>query len=66
MNPQEAPKTCSDCVCKCHKCAPVCIVLIGVAFLLQALGWLSEGVVSYAWPILLILFGAGKMCKCCK
>lgn len=53
----------------CHKMVPVYLVLIGVAFLLQALGVLSASLVAVVWPILLILIGVQKMmgsrCGCC-
>ena len=56
--------------CKCHKMGPLLIILIGVTFLLGALGYVSEGTVAIVWPILLILIGmkkmGGGMCKCCK
>lgn len=57
--------------CKCvhHQMVPLFIVLIGLTFLLQAFGVLSDYFVSLAWPILLILIGLqkmfGRMCKCC-
>lgn len=59
-----------DCACKCHKAGPMIIVLIGVTFLLGALGYVSQGTVAIVWPILLILLGLKKlggagMCKCC-
>jgi len=56
-------------VCKCahHKAVPVCIILIGLAFLLQTLNMMSAGAVAVIWPVLLIVIGAVKMmkCKCC-
>jgi uncharacterized membrane protein len=46
------------------------IVLIGLSFLLQALGILTVGFVAVAWPILLIIAGlsklAGRKCECCE
>lgn len=60
-----------DCAakCKCHKAGPLLFVLIGVAFLLGALGYVSQDTVDVVWPILLILLGlkkmCGGMCKCC-
>lgn len=66
---------CKDCgtgmSCKCphHKMVPLFIVLIGLTFLLEALGVVSVGFANVAWPILLILIGLQKMmrgmCKCC-
>jgi uncharacterized membrane protein len=59
-----------ECACACHKMVPVLIVLLGLLFLLQALGILSAAVTGIIWPILLILIGLKKMlknnCKCCK
>lgn len=56
----------SGCRCTHHIVAPIAAILIGVAFILQAAGWLSPAVVSYAWPVLLIIAAAGKLCKCCR
>ncbi len=63
MNPNEAPKTC--CPCKHHVIGPLAIILIGVAFLLSNLGVITGSVVGIIWPILVIIWGVGKMCKCC-
>ena len=56
--------------CACHKMVPALIMLIGLAFLLQALGVLSASFVALAWPVLLILIGLKKMtagmCGCCS
>jgi len=67
MNPQENQKVCesSGCHCHCHWVGPVAIVLIGVAVLLQTLGVFSAYVTGIVWPILLIILGATKLCKCC-
>lgn len=58
-----------SCKCPHHKMVPLFIVLIGLTFLLQAFGVLSDYFVSFAWPVLLILIGLQKMfkgvCKCC-
>ena len=55
--------------CKCthHKLVPLCIALIGLAFLLLQLNVLAEATVGVVWPILLIVIGITKMakCKCC-
>jgi hypothetical protein len=51
------------CSCPHHKVVPLLIVLIGVAFLLQALGVLTAETVSMVWPIGLILIGLMKMSK---
>jgi hypothetical protein len=60
-------------VCKCphHKVVPVLIVLLGLAFLLEAWGTLSASAVNIIWPVIVILIGLMKignssgMCKCC-
>jgi hypothetical protein len=58
-------------MCKCphHKAIPLFIVLIGVVFLLQALGMITAQFAGIAWPVLIILIGLQKMfagmCKCC-
>ena len=58
------------CGCPCHKAVGVFILLIGVMFLLGALGVIGEHTVSIVWPVLLILVGLkkmfGGMCKCCS
>lgn len=59
-------------ICKCphHIAVPLSIALIGLAFLLEQLGWVSSGFVSLAWPILLIIIGLTKLgksyCNCCS
>jgi K+ transporter len=57
-------------VCKCphHKVMPLAVLLIGVVFLLQAMGTVSAMFVMYAWPILLIVAVLPKLggCKCCS
>lgn len=58
-------------MCKCphHKAVPLFIVLIGLVFLLRALGTISMSAADVAWPILLMAIGLqkmmGGMCKCC-
>ena len=58
------------CCCPCHKAVGVLILLIGLTFLLGALGVIGEHMVSLVWPVLLILLGLKKtfsgMCKCCS
>ena len=58
-------------VCSCghHKVVPIAVLLVGVAFLLEALGVLTADAVGIIWPILVIV-GGGMMlmrgkCKCC-
>lgn len=57
------------CPCPHHKVKPVCILLIGLAFLFAKLGWLPMETVSWIWPILLVVIGGTKLfsgkCKCC-
>ena len=57
------------CQCPHHKMVPSLMVLFGLAFLLKALGVLTDSFVDVAWPILVILAGGMKMmenkCKCC-
>lgn len=57
------------CGCPHHKMVPLFIFLIGLLFLLKAIGYLSASVVDETWPILLMLIGLQKMlsgiCKCC-
>lgn len=56
-------------VCKCphHMMMPWLIILIGVDFLLGALGVLTWNFVDITWPILVIILGIGKLvrCGCC-
>lgn len=58
-------------VCKCphHNVWSWLVVLFGVVFLGQAFGWWDASVVSYVWPIIVIVAGLvgvfGKNCKCC-
>ncbi len=58
-----------SCRCMHHKMMPFFILLLGLTFLLQALGILPADIVGYIWPILLILIGLQKMfgnkCHCC-
>lgn len=55
------------CGCGHHKVGPLLISLIGLLFLLKALGYMSAATLDVAWPVLLILIGLmkGGMCKCC-
>lgn len=72
MNPENNDKVCEGgghcggcCKCMHHSVAPIAVMLIGVAFLLQAFGVLQSNIVSMAWPVLLIVAASTKMCKCC-
>jgi energy-coupling factor transporter transmembrane protein EcfT len=57
------------CNCMHHKVVPLVIVLIGLAFLLQAFNVLTPMFVAIAWPVLVIIAGltklGGRSCKCC-
>ncbi len=64
MNPNQP--TGKMCNCPHHKTVAWMIVLIGVTFLLGALGAFSSMAVNVIWPILLIIGGFSKMCKCCS
>ncbi len=65
MQPGEDKKCC----CPCHMAGGILIVLIGLAFLLNAFDVIGQRVLSITWPILLMLYGAKKACKgkckCC-
>lgn len=58
-------------MCKCphHHMVPFFIVLIGLVFLLRALGAISMQTADVLWPIVLMCIGFQKMargmCKCC-
>jgi len=56
------------CNCPHHKVLPVMLVLIGLDFLLGAIGVLTANFVAITWPILLIILGCVKMvrCGCCS
>lgn len=47
----------------------IIILVIGLAFLLQALGFISVSAWQFIWPTLLIIAGMGIICKekgkCC-
>ena len=60
MENNNAPK----CGCVCHKAGGVLILLIGLDFLLGNLGVLSQRIVGIAWPVLVMIFGLKKLCKC--
>lgn len=56
------------CTCPHHKFGAILIILFGLTFLLGTMGVLSGMFVSYAWPVLVILFGLARLmggsCKC--
>jgi hypothetical protein len=72
MPPNEAHHMMMNGMCKCphHKVVPGLITLIGLLFLMNALGWLSAGTLAWTWPLALTLIGVMKlsrgMCKCCS
>lgn len=62
---------CEHCGCKCphHKVVPGLVVLFGLAFLLEALGYMTMQTLKIVWPALVVLAGFTKWgssrCKCC-
>ena len=64
--PQASEK---KCFCACHKMVGLFIALIGLTFLLRALGAVSDRTVSIIWPFLVMLAGIQitfrNKCKCC-
>ena len=59
MNEQDNSKT-----CKCRKVMPWALILIGIAALLADFSILTWAAYNIIWPILVILVGVSKMCKC--
>ena len=47
-----------------HKMFAWLVVLFGLTFLLGAMNILTASAVSIIWPILVIIAGIKKMCKC--
>ena len=58
------------CGCKHHKVVPLLITLFGLAFLLEAMGWIRYDFFNLLWPVLIILGGLtmlfGSRCGCCN
>jgi len=58
-----------SCSCPHHSMTAVFILLFGLLFLLEAFGVFDMVFVSYAWPILVILYGLNRLfrrkCNCC-
>ena len=58
----------SMCGCPHHKVVPLCITLIGLAFLAGQMNWIAWSTANAVWPILLIIIGLTKLmgpgCKC--
>lgn len=57
------------CGCGCHHFVPVLVILFALVFLLEALGYVGNLVVSVIWPILVGLGGIALLgedkCGCC-
>jgi len=57
------------CHCGHHKMMPVLVIIFGLVFLLAEFNVLTWGFVNVTWPILIIIFGVGKLmsgkCTCC-
>jgi hypothetical protein len=49
------------CACPHHKITPLIFILIGLVFLLKAMGAMSAVTVSYSWPLLVIIYGLAKI-----
>ncbi len=62
----EATNTAGTCggANKCKMIGGILVVLFGLLFLAKALGWVSADTVNMVWPILVIVAGAGKLCRC--
>jgi hypothetical protein len=59
----------SGCKCPCSKMLwGLIMIVIGVLFLLKALGYVDQKVVDITWPALLIIVGLKKLCgkRLCK
>ncbi len=58
--------------CKCphHKVGAIFIVLLGLLFLLNALGYVGDHTTAVVWPVIVILIGLQKIfkrrCNCCS
>ncbi|MEK7539976.1 MAG: DUF5668 domain-containing protein [Patescibacteria group bacterium] len=57
------------CHCPHHHALPVLVILFGLTFLLQAFGLLTDTLVGYIWPCIVIAAGLYKLisgvCSCC-
>ncbi|MBY0369884.1 DUF5668 domain-containing protein [bacterium] len=60
----------SKCGCPCHSAKGIFITLVGVVFLLKAMGIISDDIAGYIWPSVIILIGLKmtfkNVCKCCS
>lgn len=62
------------CSCPCHKGKKfgkgLFLVLLGLVFLLNNMGRLSDKATAFLWPLLVLLLGVGLImkacCKCCS
>ncbi len=62
------------CSCPCHKGKKwgkgLFLVLLGLIFLLNGMGRLSDTATAFLWPLLVLLAGVGLLlkgsCKCCS
>ena len=52
------------CSCSHHKTFGWVILIIGVLYLLNDLGWWNVWVVNW-WTAVFVLVGLGMFCKCC-
>jgi hypothetical protein len=61
---------CGSCSCMHHNMGSIFMILIGLNFLMVAMGVYDEMLSAYVWPTLLILAGLMKMmganCGCCS
>lgn len=67
-NSKTAEKCEVCCGCPCHSGlgTGIGVVVFGLLFLFQALGWLAAEIVAFVWPILVILGGLKFFCRCCR
>jgi len=61
MNGENNQKTCGH-----HKVMPFALIIVGIVALLADFNVFSWSVFNIVWPILVILVGCAKMCKCGK
>ena len=57
----EEPKKCGH-----HKVMPLALIIVGIIALLADFNILLWSTFNIIWPILLILVGFAKMCRCEK
>lgn len=66
MKMEEKCETCCGCSCHSGLWTGIGVVVFGLLFLLQGLGWLDGAIVAIIWPILVILAGLKFFCRCCS